>query len=320
MTKMKAALLEAYDQPFRITELDRPVPAEGEVLVRIAASGVNPLDSKIRSGKAAHARHPLPAVLGIDVAGTIEQVGPGVTSFHVGEEVYGMTGGVGSVQGSLAQYAAIDARLLAPKPSNFSMREAAALPLTFITAWEGLVDRIDLQPGQTLLVIGSGGVGMNVIQIGVALGATVYAVDSGTKADTIRSLGATPIDYQEQAVEDYVKEHTNGKGFDVVYDTIGGAGLDAAFAAVTRFGHVTSCLGWGAHSLAPLSFKGASYSGVARHMFLECSSLVSGGSGKTFSSDLRAFSEAFYITLRRLKETATALYHCGRSACRSRGW
>jgi NADPH2:quinone reductase len=258
---MKALVIDSEGAAFRLAALPKPIPAAGEVLVRIKASGVNPLDTKIRAGKAAHARHPLPAVLGIDMAGVVEDVGAGVTGFRRGDEVYGMTGGVGGVQGSLAEYAAVDARLLAPKPHNLSFREAAALPLIFITAWEGLVDRAHAQAGQKVLVIGAGGVGHVVVQIAVALGADVYAVDGPGKAEHIRSLRATPIDRAER-VEDYVARHTGGKGFDLVYDTIGGSGLDTAFQAVGRFGHVVSCLGWGTHALAPLSFKAASYSGV----------------------------------------------------------
>jgi NADPH2:quinone reductase len=130
----------------------RPYPQAGQVLVRIEASAVNPLDIKIRAGQAAHARHPLPAILGIDLAGIVEAVGDGVTRFRRGDNVYGMTGGVGGLQGSLAEYAAVDADLLAAKPANLTMREAAALPLIFITAWEGLVDRAAVQSGQKVLI------------------------------------------------------------------------------------------------------------------------------------------------------------------------
>jgi NADPH:quinone reductase len=115
-TQMRAAVLDAPGAPFRLTEIARPVPGAGEVLVRIKASGVNPLDLKIQAGQAAHARQPLPAVLGIDLAGVVEAVGPGVSAFRRGDEVFGMTGGVGGLQGSLAEYAAVDADLLAPKP------------------------------------------------------------------------------------------------------------------------------------------------------------------------------------------------------------
>jgi NADPH:quinone reductase-like Zn-dependent oxidoreductase len=174
-----------------------------------------------------------------------------------------MTGGVGGIQGSLAQYAAVDADLLAPKPANLTMREAAALPLVAITAWEGLVDRARVRPGQTLLVQGgAGGVGHVAVQIGRAMGAQVHATASAGDADYIRSLGATPIDYAAETVADYVGRLTGGKGFELVYDTSGGTVLDASFQAVARFGHVVSALGWGSHALAPLSFKGGTYSGV----------------------------------------------------------
>ncbi|KSV94279.1 zinc-dependent alcohol dehydrogenase family protein [Sinorhizobium sp. GL28] len=260
---MKAALVETNGGDFRLAEIARPAPAKGEVLVRIHASGVNPLDTKIRAGAAAHARHPLPAILGLDLAGVVEAVAPDVTTFHPGDEVYGMTGGVGGIQGTLAEFASVDARLLAIKPGNLTMREAAALPLVTITAWEGLVDRAHVRPGQTLLVQGGGGgVGHVAVQIGAALGARVFATDSVGKADFIRSMGATPIDYAAEPLEDYVARHTGGEGFDLVYDTGGGAVLDASFQAVKRFGHVVSCLGWGTHALAPLSFKAGTYSGV----------------------------------------------------------
>lgn len=260
---MHAAVLENHGAPFRLTAIARPIPGPGQVLVRIMASGVNPLDLKIRSGEAAHARHPLPAILGIDMAGVVEAVGPGVSNFRHGDEVYGMTGGVGGVQGSLAEFAAVDAGLLALKPANFSMREAAALPLIFITAWEGLVDRARIRGGQSLLVQGgAGGVGHIAIQIALAFGMRVFATDSADKAGFIEGLGATAIDYKQATVEQYVALHSGGRGFDVVYDTAGGASLDASFSAVARFGHVVSSLGWGTHALAPLSFKAASYSGV----------------------------------------------------------
>jgi NADPH:quinone reductase-like Zn-dependent oxidoreductase len=162
----------------------------------------------------------------------------------------------------LATFVSVDADLLSPKPTNLTMREAAALPLVFITAWEGLVDRAAVQARQKVLVIGAGGVGHIAIQIARAFGAEVFAVDKASKQMQIEGLGATAIDRHQTTVEEYVKDHTGGRGFDVVYDTVGGAGIDAAFNAVGRFGHVVSCLGWGTHSLGPLSFRAASYSGV----------------------------------------------------------
>jgi len=143
------------------------------------------------------------------------------------------------------------------------MREAAALPLIFITAWEGLVDRAALASGSVVLVHGgAGGVGHVAIQIAKARGAKVFATGSEPSRAYIEGLGATFIDYRSESVEDYMARHTAGSGFDVIYDTAGGATLDASFQAVRRFGHVVSALGWGTHALAPLSFRAATYSGV----------------------------------------------------------
>ena len=260
---MQAVLTGAGDAPAQLISMARPEPANGQVLVRIKASAVNPLDLKIQAGQAAHARQTLPAVLGMDLAGVIESVGPRGSRFRRGDEVYGLTGGVGGLQGSLADYAAVDANLLAAKPANMTMREAAALPLIFITAWEGLVDRAQVRAGQKVLVHGgAGGVGHIAIQIARAFGAEVFATGSAKDRPFIEQLGATFIDYANAVVADYVVRHTSGRGFDVVYDTVGGAVLDASFNAVARFGHVVSALGWGSHALAPLSFRAASYSGV----------------------------------------------------------
>ena len=197
------------------------------------------------------------------MAGVVEEIGPGVTAFEVSDEVYGMTGGVGGIQGSLAQYAAVDADLLALKPSNLTLREAAALPLAFITSYSGIVDRAHLRAGQTVLVQGgAGGVGHVSVQLARALGGVVWATASERDREFVTRLGATPIDYRKQTADEYVESCTQGEGFDLVIDTVGGATLDASFAAVKHFGHVVSVLGWGAHALAPLSFREATYSGV----------------------------------------------------------
>src|ERR1700727_1128364 len=145
---MEAYIVEEPGVSFRKTDLPRPALSPNHVLVRIKASGDNQLDTKIRAGKAAHAQQPLPAVLGLDMAGVIEEVGPGVTAFRNGDPVYGMIGGVGGLQGTLAEFAIADSQLLARKPESLSMRETAALPLVTITAWEGIVDRAQVQAGE----------------------------------------------------------------------------------------------------------------------------------------------------------------------------
>jgi NADPH:quinone reductase len=260
---MKAYLVESAGGPFRAAEIPTPQPASDQVLVKICASGVNPLDTKIRAGEGGHAKQPLPAVLGMDMAGVVVTAGAGVTEFRPGDEVFGMVGGVGGLQGTLAEFVVADVALLARKPTTLTMRQAAALPLVVITAWEGLVDRAKVHAGQTVLVhAGAGGVGYAAVQIALAFGAKVYATVSEDKRTIVEELGAIGID-RYQAVEEYVQACTAGEGFDIVYDTLGGAVLDASFLAVKRYtGHVVSCLGWGTHALAPLSFRGATYSGV----------------------------------------------------------
>jgi NADPH2:quinone reductase len=260
---MKAYVVEEANGPFVLVEVATPQPAHDQVLVKIYASGVNPLDTKIRAGQGGHAKQLLPAVLGLDMAGVVEAVGAGVTAFRPGDEVFGMVGGVGGLQGTLAEFVAVDAALLAHKPKALTMRQAAALPLVTITAWEGLVDRAGVHAGQTVLVhAGAGGVGYAAVQIALARGAKVFTTVSDDKRAIVEALGAVAID-RHAVVKDYVAEHTGGEGFDIVYDTLGGAVLDASFEAVKRYtGHVVSCLGWGTHALAPLSFRAATYSGV----------------------------------------------------------
>lgn len=260
---MKAHVVETANGRFREVELATPVAGNGQVLVRICASGINPLDTKIRAGEAEHAKQPLPAVLGMDMAGIVESVGPGVTAFRSGDEVFGMVGGVGGLQGTLAEFISADAALLASKPKSLTMQQAAALPLVTITAWEGLVDRAAVSAGQRVLIhAGAGGVGYAAIQIALAHGAKVFTTVSEDKRAIVEDVGAIAID-RHTPVEEYVTEHTNGEGFDIVYDTLGGGVLDASFLAVKHYtGHVVSCLGWGTHALAPLSFRGATYSGV----------------------------------------------------------
>ena len=261
---MQGHRVEYPEAPFTVVDLPRPTPARNQVLVRIHAAGINPLDTKIRSGSATHAKQPLPAVLGVDMSGIVEAVGPEVSAFCVGDEVYGMVGGVGGLQGTLAQYIVANADLLALKPKSLTMRESAALPLITITAWQGLIDQAHVRKGQRVLVhAGAGGVGHIAVQLAKSFGADVFATVSPEKQHIVRRLGAVSIDYHSLSTREYVALHSKGEGFDIVYDTVGGANIDAAFEAISPYtGHVVSCLGWSTHSLAPLSFRNATYSGV----------------------------------------------------------
>ena len=261
---MRAVVVDSYATGLpRVTVLPRPSSAPGQVLVRIRASGVNPVDYKIRTGRAPYAAPDLPAILGADLAGVVEEVGAGVSAFRPGDEVYGLTGGVRGLQGSLAEFAAVDADLLAKKTASLDMREAAAIPLVFLTAWEGLVDRANIQVGQKVLIQGgAGSVGHVAVQIAVARGAEVFATVSPGKRGIVESFGATPIDYHSIPVEEYVREFTGNHGFDVVYDTVGGAVLDDSFRAVRPYGHVVSCAAFGEHSLAPVALRCVTFSAV----------------------------------------------------------
>lgn len=258
---MKAMVVTNYGAPdvFRPAEIERPQVPAGHVLIRVAATSVNPIDVRIRAGLMPQVAPALPAVLHGDVAGVIEEVGAGVTSFAPGDEVYGCAGGVRGFGGALAEYMVADARVLARKPAALSMAEAAALPIVAGTAWLGLFERARIQPGQRVLVhAGAGGVGHVAIQLAAAAGADVYATASTpAKLDIARELGArAAIPYRERAVEDYVREYTDGRGFDVVFDTVGKQNLDASFAAAKPGGTVVAIAARSTHDLSPLHAKG----------------------------------------------------------------
>ncbi|ENU58550.1 zinc-containing alcohol dehydrogenase [Acinetobacter guillouiae MSP4-18] len=261
---MKAQILKSYDiKEFSLVEIPIPEIDSHEVLVKIHSSGVNPIDYKIREGAAPYADPILPAILGTDLAGEVIKVGENVKNFIVGDEVYGLAGGVRGLQGTLAEYIAVDADLLAIKPKNLSMREAAALPLVFLTAWEGLVDRAQVKKGDSVLVQGgAGGVGHMVVQLAKAKGAEVYATGKAHSRKVIEDLGAIAIDYETHSVDDYVQKHTAGQGFDIIYDTVGGNTLATSLSAIKSYGHISSCYAFSEINLAPSSLRAATLSGV----------------------------------------------------------
>jgi NADPH2:quinone reductase len=257
---MRAQILKASGgaENFSLQEVANPEPAAGQVLVRIAATSVNQIDIKIRGGLPIGPA--LPGILGGDVAGTVEAVGPDVTGFAPGDEVYGCVGGVRGQGGSMAEYIAADARLLAPKPRRLSMREAAALPLVTITAFDAL-DRAAVAAGEHVLVHGgTGGVGHIGVQLAKARGATVATtVPTAEMAALARDLGAdATINFQEESVADYVARLTNGRGFDVVFDTVGGANLDKSFAAAALGGRVSATAARSTNDLSPMHNKALS--------------------------------------------------------------
>lgn len=244
---MKAILATAPGNTDVLQLRDIPIPAlpsPHHVRVKLAAAGVNPVDTKLRAKPAYHPDK-LPAILGCDGAGVVESIGSEVTRFKVGDAVFFCNGGLGDEPGSYAEYTTLHEDFCAAKPAKLSMQEAAALPLVFITAWESLVERAHLQAGQTILIhAAAGGVGQVAVQLARHLGARIaVTVSDDGKADIARQLGAEKvINYKTQ---DFVQETlawTSGKGADVVYDTVGGDTFLRSFDATRIGGHVTSIL------------------------------------------------------------------------------
>ena len=238
---MKAVVLARFGGADAFELRDVPVPQVGprQVRVRVHATAVNPLDYQIRRGDyAAHV--PLPAIIGHDVSGVVEDVGSHVTEFRAGDAVY-YTPRIFGGPGSYAEQHVADVELVARKPENLGHLEAASLPLVGGTVWESLVTRAQLTVGETILVHGgAGGVGTIAIQVARAIGARVITTAKAADHEFVRSLGAdAAIDYSTDYV-DAVAETTRGKGVDVVFDTIGGDALTRSPLALADFGRVVS--------------------------------------------------------------------------------
>ncbi len=244
---MKAILATAPGSTDVLQLRDIPKPelaTPHHLRVKLAAAGVNPVDTKLRAKPAYHPDK-LPAILGCDGAGIVEAVGNSVTRFKVGDEVFFCNGGLGDEPGNYAEYTTLHEDYCAKKPARMSLLDSAALPLVFITSWEALVDRVHLQAGQTVLIhAGAGGVGHVAIQLARHLGARVaVTVGDDKKAEFARGLGAEKtINYKTQ---DFVQEAlawTGGKGVDVVYDPVGGETYLRSLNAARLGGKVVSLL------------------------------------------------------------------------------
>jgi NADPH:quinone reductase-like Zn-dependent oxidoreductase len=218
---MKAVVRHAYGPPesLELVDVDKPVPAEGEVLIRVRATALNASDIEVLTGEPLYGRiwglfTPKFEILGSDVAGTVEAVGAGVTRFAPGDAVYG---DLFEIWGGFAEYACAPESMLRHKPESMSFELAAALPQSGTIALQGLRDEAQLQPGQTVLINGAGGgAGSFAIQIAKAMGAEVTAVDSAEKLELVQSLGADhTIDYAE---EDFTH---SGRRYDIILDLVG---------------------------------------------------------------------------------------------------
>lgn len=225
---MKAIVLTKFGGPdsFELQDVAVPETGIGELLVRVMATAINPLDYQIRRGD--YPEHvPLPAITGHDVSGVVEKVGPGVTDFKVGDEVFYTPRIFGPKGGSYAEYNVVPEALVTHKPRNLSHEEAASTTLVGGTAWEALVTRAKLQPAESLLVHGgAGGVGSIAIQLAKAMGATVYTTCLGSDLEFVRQLGADhAIDFTSKDYTEEVADLTAREGLNVVLDTIGGMTL-----------------------------------------------------------------------------------------------
>jgi len=243
---MRAVVMTAIGDPevLRQIELPRPViDGDDQVLVRVHAAGVNPIDTKLRS-RGLYIDRPLPAVLGCDGAGVVEAVGDGVQGIRVGDQVFYCYGGLGQACGNYAEYAVVDSRYVAPIPVGLDMATAAASPLVLITAWEALFDRAALRSGMKVLIHGgAGGVGHVAIQLAKVAGCEIATtVSSDEKAAWATELGADlVVRYDKEDVVQCVRDWSDG-GVAVALDTVGGTAFAQAAEVVAPYGDLVSLL------------------------------------------------------------------------------
>ncbi|WP_238913753.1 zinc-dependent alcohol dehydrogenase family protein [Achromobacter insolitus] len=239
---MKSIVLKAFGGPesFELCDVPTPVPHPGQVLVRVHATSINPLDYQVRRGDYPDLV-PLPAITGHDVSGVVEEVGAGVTAFAPGDEVW-YTPQIFEGSGSYAEYHVASESIVGMKPPSLSHLEAASLTLVGGTAWEALVVRAALRVGEDILVHGgAGGVGHVAIQLAKAMGARVFTTVRAANAEFARAMGAdVVIDYESEDYADAIMRMTGGRGVDVVFDTIGGATLSRSPDALAQLGRVVS--------------------------------------------------------------------------------
>lgn len=265
---MRAMVTPRFGGPelFEERDVERPEPGPGEVLVRVVVAGTNPIDAKFRENGAAMGLE-APVILGADVSGVVEEVGPGVSDLAAGDEVYYSPEvfGPGS-NGSYAEYDVAAANIVAKKPASLSHEEAAAVPLAGGTAYEALVRRLRVRVGETVLIHGgAGGVGHFAVQIAKAAGARVIATAGTDNQQTLKDLGAdVAIDYTQGDVAERVLQETGGMGADAVFDTAGGATVVESIAYTAPFGRVATILG-GEGDFTPFYMKNLTFHGVLLH-------------------------------------------------------
>ncbi|MFJ4082824.1 NADP-dependent oxidoreductase [Streptomyces iakyrus] len=236
---MKAFVVEKYGKDgVRAADVPEPTIGDHDVLVRVSAASINPLDKMVRNGEFKQLlKYKRPFALGHDVAGVVSRVGSAVRGFEVGDEVYARPRDLRI--GTFAEFIAIDADDVAPKPASLTLQEAAAVPLVALAAWQVLVERAHVKPGQKVLVhAGAGGLGSTVIQLTKHLGATVATTANTRSEELVKSLGADlVIDYTQ---EDF---STVLSGYDLVLDAVGGANLEKSLTVLKPGGLAVSVVG-----------------------------------------------------------------------------
>ena len=241
---MRAVVLKGFGGLEMLEERDLPVPepGPGEVLVRNLAVAVNPVDAKIRAAGRWAGVEP-PFVLGYDAAGVVAKVGPGVKDLKEGDEVYYTPEIFGNPHGTYAEYTPVPAGIVAKKPKNLSFAEAAAIPLAGGTAWEAVVRRLAVRPGETVLVMGgAGGVGSFAVQFAKAAGAYVIATASAENLPVLKELGADlALDYRGPWAEEVLKA-TEGQGVDAAFETAGESLVERVIPVVRPFGRIATIL------------------------------------------------------------------------------
>ena len=239
---MKAAVLTEFGSVdcLEIQEVPKPQPKPHQVLVRVYATSINPVDYQTRRGDYKDLVK-LPAIIGVDISGVVEAVGESVTNFQIGDEVYYSPKLFGE-SGSYAEYHAADEDIVAHKPANISHLEAACFPLAAGTAWDCLVTRGQLQVGESVLIhAGAGGVGSFAIQLAKAMGAYVFTTCSAKNHDLVKKLGADCIiNYQTKDYMAVIQHETQGIGVDLLLDTIGGTTIQESLEIIRPYGRLVS--------------------------------------------------------------------------------